>query len=209
MININLLPKNLRRVREPGYWRLLAVAFPLLVFAVAFVFQFFANQTVRNLEQELATKQDQLALLQPFIDEQQQLLQRQRQLNELIAIAQAVRENRIVWTSEIAGLLELLPGPTATGRPSIEFDNVSMRSLGGQQQNPERYEGQPVVAELSINGEVVGIEVLADFVQALENSQNYGVVFQNATLQEDTQNYTYSLTTGALADQAGGQEDTP
>ena len=201
MININLLPKNLRRVREPGYWRLLAVAFPVMVFAVAFVFQFFAYRTVQNLEQELVTKQDQLALLQPFIDEQEQLLARQRQLNELIAIAQAVRENRIVWTGEIAGLLELLPAATASGTPSIDFNSVSMRSLGGPQQAPDRYEGQPVVAELSINGQVVDVAVLADFVQALEDSSNYGVVFQNASRQADTDNYTYSLTTGALADQ--------
>jgi type IV pilus assembly protein PilN len=201
LININLLPKNLRRVREPGYWRLLAVAFPLLVFAVVFVFQFFAYRTVQNLEQELATKQDQLALLQPFLQEQEQLLQRQRQLNELIVIAQAVRQNRIVWTSEISGLLELLPPATETGRPSIDFSSVSMRALGGQQQSPERFEGQPVVAEVSINGEVVNIGVLADFVQALEDSQNYGVVFQNASRQAETEIYTYSLTTGALATQ--------
>lgn len=201
MININLLPKNLRRVREPGYWRLLAVAFPLLVFAIVFVFQFFAYRTVQNLEQELATKQDQLALLQPFLQEQEELLQRQRQLNELIVIARAVRQNRIVWTSEISGLLELLPAATETGRPSIDFNSVSMRSLGGEQQAPERYEGQPVVAELSINGEVVNIAVLADFVQGLEDSNQYGVVFQNASRQEETENYTYSLTTGALAAQ--------
>lgn len=205
MININLLPKNLRRVREPGYWRLLAVAFPLLVFAVAFVFQFFAYRTVQNLEQELATKQDQLALLQPFIDEQEQLLARQRQLNELISIAQAVRENRIVWTGEIAGLLELLPAATEGGRPSIDFNSVTMRSLGGPQEDPARYEGQPVVAELSINGEVVNVAVLADFVQALENSSQYGVVFQNASRQDETDNYTYSLTTGAIGEQEDAQ----
>jgi len=36
LININLLPKSLQRVREPGYWRVLAVVVPLAVGSVLF-----------------------------------------------------------------------------------------------------------------------------------------------------------------------------
>ena len=127
MININLLPKNLRRVREPGYWRALAVLFPILVLAVAGGMQYFANTTVNNLQREKLAREDQLALLQPFLREQRDLLARQQQLNQLISVAQSVRENNVLWTSEIAGLLETLPagsGPT----PVIDFTSLSMRS---------------------------------------------------------------------------------
>lgn len=208
MINVNLLPKNLRRVREPGYWRLLAVLVPLLVFGVVFTFQYLAWQTTQNLERDVQAREEQLALLQPFLQEQAELQARQRQLNELIAIAEEVRENRIVWTGEIAGLLETLPARGDGERPAIDFRTLSMRSVVPPQSNPDRYEGASIVAEMSIGGNVRDLEVLASFVRNLEDSAGYGVLFQNASRQgdEDLRDtlYGYSLTVGSLGN--GGEE---
>jgi hypothetical protein len=209
LINVNLLPKNLRRVREPGYWRLLAVLVPVLVFAVVFTFQYLAWQTTQNLERDVQAREEQLALLQPFLEEQADLQARQRQLNELIAIADEVRENRIVWTGEIAGLLETLPARGDGQRPSIDFRTLSMRAVVPPQSNPERYEGASIVAEMSIGGTVRDLEVLASFVRNLEDSAGYGVLFQNASRQGDQSIgadalYGYSLTVGSLGN--GGDE---
>ena len=73
--------------------------------------------------------------------------------------------------------------------------------------DPNRYEGRPIVAEMNISGTVVSTEVLAQFIRALENSTDYGVAFQNAQRQADTDLYDYSLTVGAIAEDAasGGQ----
>jgi hypothetical protein len=208
LINVNLLPKNLRRVREPGYWRLLAVLVPVLVFAVVFTFQYLAWQTTQNLERDVQAREEQLALLQPFLEEQADLQARQRQLNELIAIADEVRENRIVWTGEIAGLLETLPARGDGQRPAIDFRTLSMRAVVPPQSNPDRYEGASIVAEMSIAGNVRDLEVLASFVRNLEDSAGYGVLFQNASRQGDagdaTALYGYSLTVGSLGN--GGDE---
>ena len=58
MIKLNLLPKNLRKRVEPGWWRLVAVLFPLATFAVvAFVHTGTLGQ-IRTLESE----RDQLKL---------------------------------------------------------------------------------------------------------------------------------------------------
>ncbi len=200
MININLLPKNLRRVREPGYWRLLIVVFPLLVIGVAAMFQYFASTTEANLQREKLAREDQLALLQPFLREQRDLLSRQQQLNELISVARAVRENRIVWTAEITGLLETLPAQGASGRPNIDFRTLNMSSVVPARSDPNRYEGQPVVAEMNVSGTVVNTDVLAEFIRALEGSSAYGVSFQSAQRQDETDLYEYSLTVGALAE---------
>lgn len=200
MININLLPKNLRRVREPGYWRLLIVVFPVLVFGVAAMFQYFASTTEANLQREKLAREDQLALLQPFLREQRDLLSRQQQLNELIAVARAVRENRMVWTAEIAGLLETLPAQGATGRPNIDFRTLNMASVVPARADPNRYEGVPVVAEMNVSGTVVDTDVLANFIRALEASEDYGVSFQSAQRQADTDLYEYNMTVGALAE---------
>lgn len=208
MINVNLLPKNLRRVREPGYWRLLAVLVPLVVFAVVFTFQYLAWQTTQNLERDVQAREEQLALLQPFLQEQAELQARQRQLNELIAIAEEVRQNRIVWTGEIAGLLETLPARGDGERPAIDFRTLSMRSVVPPQSSPDRYEGASIVAEMSIGGTVRDLEVLAAFVRNLEDSAGYGVLFQNASRQGGDQEadalYGYSLTVGSLGN--GGDE---
>ena len=208
MISVNLLPKNLRRVREPGYWRALAVLVPLVTFAVAFSFQYLAWQTTQNLEREAQAREDQLVLLQPFLQEQQELQARQRQLNELIAVADAVRENRIAWTGEIAALLETLPAQGTGPRPSIDFRTLSMRSVVPPQTDENRYEGASVIAEMSIGGSVEDLEVLASFVRNLEDSADFGVLFQNASRQTGEEEldalYGYSLTVGALQGGTGG-----
>ena len=199
MINVNLLPKNLRRIREPGYWRLLIVVFPILVVGVAALFQYFAATTEANLQREKLAREDQLALLQPFLREQRDLLSRQQQLNQLIAVARAVRENRIVWTAEITGLIETLPGQSAGGRPTIDFESLAMSAVVPARSDPQRYEGRPVVAEMNVSGTVINPDVLADFIRALEGSRDYGVLFQNASRETDTELFEYSLTVGAIA----------
>jgi len=204
LININLLPKNLRRVREPGYWRLLAIVFPLLVLGVAFVLQMFAYQTAQNLQTEKQQRQDELALLQPYIQEQQALLQRQRDLNQLIAVERAVHQNRILWTGEISGLLETLP-PRGTGtRPNIDFKSLSMNAVNPPKSDPNKYEGKSVVAELNVSGDVASPDVLAQFIRALEGSNAYGVSFQSAARQQQSDLFTYQLTVGALEPANGG-----
>lgn len=199
MINVNLLPKNLRRVREPGYWRLLAIAFPLLILGVALVLQMFAYQTEQNLQTEKQARSDQLALLQPYLKEQQSLLQRQHELNQLIAVEKAVHQNRILWTGEIAGLLETLP-PRGTGtQPNIDFKTLNMTALNPPRSDPNKYDGKSVIAEMNVSGDVIDPEVLATFIRALETSTAYGVSFQNASRQGNTDLYNYTLTVGAIA----------
>ena len=202
MINVNLLPKNLRRVREPGYWRLLAILFPLLVVGVAAVLQVFAYQTQQNLQAEKQSRSDQLALLQPYIREQQSLLQRQRDLNQLISVEKAVHQNRILWTGEISGLLETLPPRGNGARPNIDFKSLNMSAVDPPRSDPNQFEGKSIVAQLQVSGDVVDPEVLARFIRSLETSSKYGVVFHNASRQGTNDLYSYSLTVGALA---GGQ----
>ncbi|MEX2541313.1 MAG: hypothetical protein WD314_05870 [Trueperaceae bacterium] len=196
MINVNLLPKNLRRVQEPGYWKLLAVLFPLLAFAIVFTLQFTANQTVRNLEHDVQQLEDRLALLQPALREQQQLQQRQAQLRQLIRVYEQVRANRIEWSSAITGMLENLPALNAAGSRQIDFRSLNLTASVPPINDPARYEGRTVVAEMSVSGNTVDTDVLADFIRAVEDSSSYGVAFQRTDRQEDRGIYGYSLVVG-------------
>jgi type IV pilus assembly protein PilN len=199
LININLLPKALKRIREPGYWRVLAVAFPLLVGGVIVGIQVLTNQTITNLERDVQVREDQLALLQPFLAEQRDLQQRQQALRQLISIAEEVRRGRVVWTAEIANLLELLPPALDADTPSIDFQNLSMRAIWPPTSSPERFEGLSVITEMSISGRADGPETLARFVRSLENAQEFGVLFQNASRDGETERFNYNLTVGGFS----------
>lgn len=199
MINVNLLPKSLKRVREPGYWRVLAVAVPLVVAGVLFGIQYLTNQTIANLERDVQVREDQLALLQPFLAEQRELQARQQALRELIAVAEEVRLGQVVWTAEIAALLETLPARGDGERPAIDFRTMRLRSVYPAATDPNRYEGASIVSEASISGTVRGTEVLAQFVRNLENAPDFGVLFQNASRQgEDEDLFTYNVTVGGF-----------
>lgn len=203
MINVNLLPKSLKRVREPGYWRVLAVAVPLVVAGVLFGVQYLTNQTIANLERDVQLREDQLALLQPFLEEQRDLQTRQEALRQLIAIAEEVRLGQVIWTAEIAALLESVPARGDAAAPRIDFRSMNLRSVYPPVTDPNRYEGATIVSEAAISGTVQGPEVLAEFVRNLENAPDFGVLFQNASRQgEDEELFTYNLTVGGFT---GGQ----
>jgi type IV pilus assembly protein PilN len=201
LINVNLLPKSLQRVREPGYWRVLAVAVPLLVGGVLFGIQLLTNQTIANLQRDVQRSEDQLALLRPFLDEQRQLQSRQQALRALITVAEEVRRGQVVWTSEIAALLEYVPATAnEAGTRAIDFRSLNMRSVYPPAVDASRYEGAAIVSEASIAGTVRGPAVLAQFVRNLENAPDFGVLFQNAARQdEDEDIFSYNLTVGGFS----------
>jgi type IV pilus assembly protein PilN len=205
LINVNLLPKNLRRVQEPGYWKLLAVLFPLLAFAIVFTLQFTANQTVRNLENDVQQLEDRLALLQPALREQQQLQQRQAQLRGLIRVYEQVSANRIDWTDSVEGMLETLPALSASGTRQIDFRTLNLAVANPPIVDPARYEGKPVVAEMTITGSALNTDVLAEFIRTVEDSPRYGVAFQRTDRQEDSGIYAYSLVVGMYQSAGGSQ----
>ena len=199
MININLLPKHLRRVREPGYWRVIAVLFPLLVLGTLGALQYTRNQVISNYEDEVIELEARKLELQPFIVEQQDLQTQLARLGELLAIRDQVRQDTIVWTSEIGSMLELLPARGNSVRPRINFNSLTMQAQTPPTADENSFEGEPVIAQMNVSGDVVNTEVLAEFISSLETSDNFGVTFQNASREDDTGFYTYSLNIGALA----------
>lgn len=199
LININLLPKHLRRVREPRYWAAVAVLFPLVVLGVLGFIQFTLSQTISNREDEIITLEAQRLALQPFINQQRELTARLQQLQELDAIQMEVEANRILWTGEITALLEFLPPQGEAVRPRIDFQNLTMTAVNPPGSDPNRYEGRPFIAEMNVTGKAVSTQVLAEFIRSLESSNTFGINFQNASREEDTGFYNYSLTIGALS----------
>jgi type IV pilus assembly protein PilN len=206
LINVNLLPKHLRRVREPGYWRIIAVVFPLLVLGALGVVQFIYMQTENNLKAEKVEKETKVAELQQYVNKQAEVQAQLEQVQILIGIRDQVQANTIQWTNEIARLMEYWPAPSPSGRPSISFNSLTMQATDAASSDPTRYEGKTTIAEMNVSGEVVSTEVLSQFIKTLEDSEDFGVSFQNASRTEETGNYTYSLTIGAVGGVANAEE---
>jgi type IV pilus assembly protein PilN len=205
LINVNLLPKHLRRVREPGYWRVIALAFPLLVLGSLGIVQFLYMQTENNLKAEKLDKETKVAELQEFVNKQAEVQAQLEQVQVLIGIRDQVKANTIEWTNELAALMEYWPAPQANGLSSISFNSLTMQAAEGGS-DPNRYEGQSVIAEMNVSGNVVSTEVLSQFIKTLEDAEDFAVSFQNASRAEDTGGYTYSMTIGAKGGAGNAEE---
>lgn len=198
MISINLLPKHLRRVREPGYWRIIAVLFPLLVLGTLGVIQYLQMQTENGKKREIVQLEQRRAELQQYVNKQNEVQAELAQVNQLIAIRDQVQQGRILWSNELAAMLETLPAQGDSARPRIEMQSISMQA-SDRGVDPSKYEGRPITAEMQVSGKAIDTQVLAEYIRALENSNDFGVAFQSASREESTGIYTYSLTIGALA----------
>jgi type IV pilus assembly protein PilN len=205
LISINLLPKHLRRVREPGYWRVIAVLFPLLVLGTLGVIQFLQLQTERGKQQEIAELQTRRDELQQYVDKQAQVQAQLAEVQSLIAIRDQVQQGRILWSNEITALVETLPARGDAPRPKLEMQSITMQAAEGTS-DPSKYEGKPITAEMQISGKVLSTEVLAQFMKTLETSENFGVQLQSFSREEESGIYTYSMTVGALAGENNVEE---
>lgn len=203
MINVNLLPKHLRRVREPGYWKVIMVAFPLVVGAVIAGIQIVYNQTQANLERETDRLEAEKLLYEDDIALQQELEAELANLRELLAIRDQVMADKVDWFAWTTNLLETLPAQGDSARPRISFQSLNMQAVNPPEVNEGRYEGESILAEMDLSGTVANTEVLSEFIGTLENSDIFGVAFQSASRDEETGIYSYSMTVGALS---GGVE---
>lgn len=197
MININLLPKHLRWVREPAHWRLLAVLFPIIAFAVVFLVHTLTVDTVAQLSTDLVIVEDQLAVLAPQTAEHGRLLNRQQQLNSLVGIARDLAVDKVHWSAELLDLLSHLPR-NAAGELIIEFSSVSVRALNPPQRNPDMYEGRTYYTEFQVSGRALSYEAITEFVRIIEGSQHFGVQFHNASRSGSDEEHSFSLTIVSL-----------
>lgn len=197
MININLLPKHLRWVREPAHWRLLAVLFPIIAFAVVFLVHTLTVDTVAQLSTDVVIGEDQLAVLAPQTAEHGRLLNRQQQLNSLVGIARELAIDKVHWSAELLDLLSHLPR-NAAGELIIEFSSVSVRALNPPQRNPDMYEGRTYYTEFQVSGRALSYEAITEFVRIIEGSEHFGVQFHNASRSGSDEEHSFSLTIVSL-----------
>jgi type IV pilus assembly protein PilN len=201
LIKLNLLPKNLRRRVEPGWWRLAAVMVVLTVLGVVAFFHLSTLSQIQALENQRDQLQVEVDVLRPFIAEQNRLVQQQRELEQLLAVRNQLRERFVPWSDNLAQVINQIP------REGRRF-GVALRSIGTKTLTPQEiqsnaqngiYDGKPVNVEFNLQGEAIGQNALIRFVEAFETSPRFGINFQSASLDQQRQLYTFGATIGLVA----------
>lgn len=200
MIRLNLLPKNLRRRVEPGWWRLVAILFALAVLMTLGILHYSTQSQLSALRLERDTLRAEVEALKPFIAEQNRLQQERKALESLLAIRESLRKGFAPWSEYLSQFIRQIP--REGNRFGVALKSVGTRLLSEEEAKRQAeagsYDGKPVQVEFTLQGEALSQAALVRFIQAFETSPRFGINFQGASLDAARGVYTFSATVGLV-----------
>lgn len=206
MIRLNLLPKNLRRRVEPGWWRLAAALFALVVLGTMGVLHYTAYTELSLAKGERDALRAEVEALKPFIEEQNRLEAERKALEALLAIREGLRKNFVPWSDYLAAFIAQIP--REGGRFPVALRSVGTRALSEEEASRQAeagtFDGKRVRVEFSVQGEALNQTALVRFIQAFEASPRFGIEFQGASLDQRGL-YTFSARVGAVGGEQGAR----
>ena len=195
MIKLNLLPKRLRKRVEPGWWRLTAIVFPLVVFGIIAMVHLSVSSQIAQLQADRDNLKAEVQALQPYIQKQRELTRRKAELEKIINVDREIKARFIPWSDNLARFINQIP--RRGGRFEVFLRSVNTRLV--PQENRAKlseqglYDRKPVAVEFNLQGEARNEAALARFVRAFEDNPNFGINFQQGSLNEDG-GYDFSAT---------------
>ncbi|PYE56383.1 flagellar protein FliT [Deinococcus yavapaiensis] len=200
MININLLPKNLRRSTGPDGWRIAAGTVAAVALVTMGVLQYSVQNRLNGINKDIAEAQSELAVRANDVRERNELQARKTELQAVAGVAQTLESGRTSWSADLARFVRQLP---TSNTPIIALTNVSMRmpqlaAAPGGANAP--YDGKAVTKELVLSGLARSSDALVRLVNTFENAPEFGVQFQNAARDPNTGEYTFAVTVGMIGD---------
>ena len=203
MIKINLLPKTLRKRVEPGWWRIIAVAFPVVTLAIVGITQWGLSNTIT----QLGSQRDQLNLevnaLDRYVKGQQQLNAQQRELESIVSIKSALERDAVKWSSQLSAFVEKMPrsngARTAVALRSLSLRRVAPAAAGSPTVN---YDGKNVTSEFAIQADAPQMGDIIRFVNAFETDPKFGIQFNQASYTKESNRYQFTATIGLVTDPA-------
>lgn len=204
MIRLNLLPKNLRRRVEPGWWRLAAATFALVVLSVLGILHYGAYTELNQTKAERDALRAEVEALRPFIAEQNRLEQERKALEALLAIREGLKKSFVPWSDYLATFIRQIP--QEGGRLPVALRSVGTRAIpedeATRMAQAGTFDGKRVRVEFTVQGEALNQNALVSFVRAFETSPRFGIEFQGASLDQNRGLYTFSARVGLV----GGEE---
>lgn len=161
MININLLPKELRPVQRTPLPHVLSLL--IMVAALAFIANTYVslNRELDGVERQLERTKSDLAALEPTIREHEELLKQKELLGRKISAIQEILQDRTIWSEQLHQLATLTPENIwysrirVTSRKFMEERPAINRRTGAPEVDPRT--GQPKMARVSIDRPVFEI----------------------------------------------------
>lgn len=196
MISLNLLPKNLRRRVEPGWWRLVAALFVVTTLLIVGYLDFSIRSQLNTLKNERDQLQVEVDVLARYIQDQRRLVEEQNNLQKLLAVRNQLLQKYVAWSDNLTQVLNVNPG--IKQGVSLKTIGTKLLNPGEAQQNPGNYDGKSVNVEFSVQGEAKSQAALIRFIDAYENNPNFGINFQQSTLDESREVYTFAATIGMI-----------
>lgn len=202
MININLLPKHLRKKAAPDWWRTAAIVVPIVVLGVVAYFSVTTLNTIYALTAERDQLKAEVEVLKPYIREQRLLERKKKELEQIAQVAREVKATFKPWSDYLAAFLRQLP---ARGDELL----VSLSAINARTADPNRaleLYGIPAQVEFGIRGEAASDQALIKLVQAFEEAPNFGINFQSANYDKETGIYSFSASVGMLTEEQNAKE---
>lgn len=200
MINVNLMPKTLRRRKTVDPYKAVAIAVPVLALLVCGFLQVQLMGETNRLRAQNRDLQNEKAVLQPFIDEQRALKAEQAELQQIKSITDAVRNGRILWSRQLFAMLETRPTPGPRIASRMTFTSLEMHTLDeatkAQLKTDNTYEGLDVIAEMNVSGIAGSTQVVSNYIRELQDAPNFSVVLGDMAQNEENL-YTFNLTIGS------------
>lgn len=153
LIRLNLLPKNLRRRVEPGWWRLLALLFALVVLGVLGLVHYTAYTELSLAKAERDQLQAEVEALRPFIAELGRLQEERKALGPSSPSGKAWRKTPCPGPSTWPPSSTRSPG---RGAPEVALRSVSARALSEEEAarlaQEGTYDGKRIRVEFALQG---------------------------------------------------------
>ena len=198
MVEVNLLPQNMRRRNEPNIWKIAAIGLPVTAALIMGVI------TVTYLAQESALVQQvndtkaQIQTLQPDKTEYDTLVRRRGELQAVTSTADALLATKTSWSTDLARFVNQIPTVT-----DVSLTSLSMASAANVPPavpgTVAPFDGKAVGKTFTLNGRARSTQALVRFLNAYERSPEFGITFNNATREEPTGDYTFSAVVGLVA----------
>jgi type IV pilus assembly protein PilN len=191
---------------EPGWWRLTAIIFPLVVFTIVAMVHLSISGQINQLESERDKLNAEVAALQPYIQKQRELVARKAELEKIINVDREIKARFIPWSDNLARFINQIP--RRGGRFEVFLRSVNTRLV--PQENRANiaeqglYDRKPVAVEFNLQGEARNETALARFVKAFEDNPNFGINFQQGSLNE---NGGYDFTATVAITESGAKPE--
>lgn len=198
MVEINLLPQQERRSNQPDAWRYATFALLPLVAAGILIPELLVGNQLRALNRERDGLNGEIAALAPIKAEYDTLLGEQRTLESVTAVAGQLRDNKTYWTNDVAAFTAQLPRGNGVAITTMNVKSVDAGALSALQQGGI-YAGKNVSREITLTGTALSQQSVVNFLNAYENSPNFGVNFQNLTREGETGRYTFAASVGLVS----------